>query len=239
MKIHTRENISRGFSAFLFLVPAIVIGASGLYINKSLMWLCFYSILNGVNGILALHFLHISPQVLGAFAVVNNYLDTPLMLLVLLLFCHSKRSRTVLHILAVLIVLYEIGIALALRLQPSSTLFVSGPGLLLVFCTSLYFFVVQLKQTIRFGKGLGRTVIIASFFFVYGSYCIIYIFYYVQQVSQVDDVFLLYHFARLNAIVTKDHVVFKIKFIRFISEYLNAVVITCCTNYRDCFVKIK
>jgi hypothetical protein len=191
-------NIFLGtFSAFLFLVPAIIIGASGLYVNKSLMWLFFYSILNAANGILELNFLHVNPQVLRVFAAVNNYLDTPLMLLVMLLFCHSKRSRTVLHIFAVLMVLYEIGVALALRLQPSSTVFVSGPGLPLVFCVSLYFFVVQLKQTIRFGKGLGRTVIVASFFFVYGSYCIIYVFFYLQKVPQVDDVFLLYHFASI------------------------------------------
>ena len=183
------------FSAFLFLIPAIVIGASGLYVNKSLFCLCFYSILNGANGIATLDFLHVSPQTLDVFAVINNYLDTPLMLLVMLLFCHSKRSRNILCMLAVLIILYEAGVAAVLRLQPSSTLFVSGPGLLLVFCTSLYFFVRQLKQTIRFGKGLGRTVIIASIFFTYGSYCILYVFFYVQEVSQVDDVLLLYHFA--------------------------------------------
>src|SRR3712207_6253003 len=93
-------------SAFLFLVPAIVIGASGLYANKSLTWLGLYALLNGANGIAALDFLHVSPQALSVFSVVNNYLDTPLMLLVLLLFCQSKRSRNVVRIFALIVVLY-------------------------------------------------------------------------------------------------------------------------------------
>lgn len=184
-------------SACSFFVPVLLIGCTGLYANKSLLLLGLYCLLHSLYGMADQAFWPLSVQAKTAFASVTNYLDAPLMLLVLLLFCHSTYKRKALSMVAGIYVVYEIGIATYWGLKPSSTLFVCGPGLLLVFGYGFYFFRVQLRQTIQYGKGLGRTLLAAAILFVYGCFCIIYCFYYLLEVSQVEDVFLLYHLASL------------------------------------------
>lgn len=184
-------------STFLFLLPAVIVATSGLHINKSLLALGIYFLLNAINGFMGEGLVPVSKPLSNGFATFINYTDTPLMLVTMLLFCHTPQKRRIINALLVLTLVYEGIIFVQHGLAAVSSVYVSGPGLLLVFVCGIYFFVAQLRQTIRFGKGLGRTLISAAIFFTYGSYGIIYYFYYIQRSPDVGDVFLLYYFSSM------------------------------------------
>jgi ABC-type Fe3+-siderophore transport system permease subunit len=43
------------------------------------------------------------------------------------------------------------------------------------------------------GKGIGKTLMITSILFAYGSYFIVYVFTYIQKTSARKDVFIIYY----------------------------------------------
>jgi hypothetical protein len=51
------------------------------------------------------------------------------------------------------------------------------------------------KFTILHGKNQGRTVMLASIFFVYACYMLIYYFYFIQKTPDTNDTLLLYFIA--------------------------------------------
>jgi hypothetical protein len=125
--------------------------------------------------------------------IVNNYLDVPLMLIVILLFCTSKRKQITVYISIAVFVLFEILVGILFQFKRESLIYILGPGILLIFIYALTLFAQHVKISIEKNKGFGKTFMITSILFAYGCYIMIYYFYYIQKTKDVSDVFLIYY----------------------------------------------
>ena len=175
-----------------FCLPLAVILYNRFYTHKSLAALLVYYTLALADNILAQEIIFVPGHFLHTFKVVNNYLDVPLMLVTLLYFCPNRQKQKVVNIIAGVFLTYEIIIALVFGLTTKAIIYIMGPGLIVILIYALYLFIRQVKFSIMNGKNVGRTLMLASIFFAYGSYTLIYFFYYILQTPYKSDTLLLY-----------------------------------------------
>lgn len=191
-------NIILGAASTITLfVPLFLIAYLRLFRDGSLLMLFFYYLLSGAYNLMALGLLPVSAAAIRTFGLVYNYLDVPLMLLVLLFFCTSQWNRRVIYFTLAAFLLFEGFIAFGYRLQLESSLYILGPGTLIVLGYSIYFFLHYGKISIARGKGLGKTLMLAAILFAYGCFALIYYLHYIQKTPAVADVFLVYYIVTL------------------------------------------
>ena len=98
-----------------------------------------------------------------------------------------------------------------------------GPGILIVFSLSLYFFIRHSKVVITNRKALGKTLIVASLAFAYGCYGFLYVMFYILKTPLVADVFLIYFFVNtFSSICICTGIVFERKRIQKLFELKKA-----------------
>lgn len=175
------------------LVPVLLILTARLFKNGSLAALLLYYLFNALYNLVELNIISLPALFKRHAAVVFNYLDTPVMLMVLLFFCNEKWKCRMIVFLLALFSLYEIIIAFIFGLDVASSVYLLGPGTLIVLILSIYFFADYGKVTIVHGKGTGKTFMLASVIFSYGCFLVLYYLYYLQHTSAVADVFLIYY----------------------------------------------
>jgi hypothetical protein len=132
-------------------------------------------------------------EVQRSLGIISNYLDVPLILTSMMMFCTEKTKKRFIVTTIIAFMAYELVILFQYKLSPVSSKYILGPGIILVLLFSLYFFRNNIKNTIVQGKGVGKTLMITSILFAYGSYFIVYIFTYVQKTSARGDVFIIYY----------------------------------------------
>jgi hypothetical protein len=137
--------------------------------------------------------LPLNREIRRSFGIVNNYLDVPLMLIALLLFCTSTRKNIAIYISLAGFAIFEIFVGILFQFKRESLTYILGPGLLMIFCWSVILFAQHVKLSIEKNKGFGKTFMITSILFAYGCFMIVYYFYYVQKTKDVSDVFLIYY----------------------------------------------
>ena len=184
-------------SAVAFFLPAFIILSSRLLINISLLALVFYFLLVMTHNLMAANIIIVSKELQSNFGVINNYLDVPLMLTGMLMFCTEKWKQRVLVTSIICFSAFELIIFFQHQLQPVSSKYIMGPGILLILFYSLYLFVNNIKNTIVQGKGVGKTLMITSILFAYGCYFLVYLFAYIQRTSDRQDVFIIYYLASI------------------------------------------
>lgn len=184
-------------SAIAFLLPALIILSSRLLINISLLALVIYFLLVMSYNLMSENIIIVNKEALRNFGVINNYLDVPLMLTAMLLFCNEKWQQRVIITSIICFVTYEFLIFFQYKLSPTSSKYIMGPGILLVLVYSLYLFMNNIKSTIVQGKGVGKTLMITSILFAYGCYFIVYLFAYIQKTSNRTDVFIIYYLSSI------------------------------------------
>ena len=74
-------------SAIAFFLPVIIILSSRLLINISLLALVIYFLMVTTYNLMSVNVIVVSREVQRSFGVLNNYLDVPLMLTAMLMFC--------------------------------------------------------------------------------------------------------------------------------------------------------
>jgi len=174
------------------LLPAAAIIYHRLYKHRSLAAMLISYLLTASYNLMSQGFIPVPVFFQKGFGVINNYLDIPLTLTALLFFCPIKQKQRTVHIITGAFILYEIVIACVYGLQTKAIIYVMGAGLPLILVYSFYLFLRHIKITVEFGKNVGRTLMLAAILFAYGSYALIYYFYYIQKTQAVADVFLLY-----------------------------------------------
>ncbi len=186
-------------SAIAFLLPALIILSSRLLINISLLALVVYFLLVMTSALMSVDIIVVSKEIQRDFGVINNYLDVPLILTVMLMFCPEKWKQRVIVTSIIAFVAYELIIVFQHQLHPVSSKLIMGPGIILVLGYSLYLFITNIKNTIVQGKGVGKTLMITSILFAYGCYFLVYLFayVYVQDSSNKGDVFIIYYVASI------------------------------------------
>src|SRR5215216_4031228 len=184
-------------SAITFLLPALIILSSRLLINISLLALVIYFSWVTICTLMSVDIIVTSKEVQRTFGVIHNYLDVPLMLTAMLMFCSEKWKQRIVITSIIVFTAYEIIIFIQYGLQSVSSKFIMGPGILLVLVYSLYLFINNIKSTIVQGKGVGKTLMITSILFAYGCYFLVYLFAYIQKTSNRADVFIIYYLASI------------------------------------------
>lgn len=184
-------------ASFSLLLPVFIVIFCKLYKNISLVSILFYYLMTGLYNLADEGMLPLDNEWKRNLGIINNYLDVPLMLMVLLLFCTSKRKQIAIFISLIAFVLFEIVVGISFQFKRESLVYILGPGILLIFSYALLFFAQQVKLSIEKNKGFGKTFVITSILFAYGCYIMIYYFYYIQKTSYINDVFLIYYIASI------------------------------------------
>jgi hypothetical protein len=69
-----------------------------------------------------------------------------------------------------------------------------GPGLVIVFGYSLYYFVYTVKRSFVHNKFVGKAIVASALTFAYGCFIIIYLMHYVFNLKDISGLFLIYYF---------------------------------------------
>lgn len=186
-------------STCAFLVPVALILFYRLFFNKSLAALALYFLLTALHNSMTLDFLQVSKEVSSTLGVLINYLDAPLMFIVLLFFTTAPWQRKALLMTTGIFAGYELIISAFYGFNAAALLYIMGPGILILSIYAGYFFTRAVKLSIQKNKAFGKTFMVMSILFAYGCYAMVYCFYYVQKTPAVDDVFLIYYISSLIA----------------------------------------
>jgi hypothetical protein len=180
-------------SAFVQLMPVVIILVCRLYGNKSLLALTVYYLIQALYNLMGEGFIPASREVTNVVGVISNYLDIPLMLVIILFFSNNKDKQKIVHVTMAVFAVYEIVISLIMGVNFTTGVYITGVGIVLMMVYSMYLFSQYVKLTIEKNKAWGRTLMVTSILFAYCCYAMIYFIYYIQKTSAVADVFIIYY----------------------------------------------
>ncbi len=181
-------------STVALTLPIITIIAMGLAGHRSFpALLIYYAVVAGYN-LLTEGYISAPENMVHYYGIINNLLVAPLMITFLTYFATSVALKRRMRVLVAAFILFEIIIVSVYGFTLKAITIVMGPGILLVLAFSLPFFVRLTKITITHHKATGKAMITASLLFAYGCYSIIYIMYYLLDIRDVQNTFLVYFF---------------------------------------------
>ncbi len=216
-------NVVGIISTFSLFLPVIFIIAFRLAWYKSFpALLIYYTITFGFN-FLSLDFIRSDKTFIYYYGVTNNLLDAPLMLAFLTYFSKTALFRKKMKMVIPAFLLFEVIVIILNGFSVNATIIVLGPGLLLVLCFSLLFFIHQAKITIIHQKAAGKALIVASILFAYGGYSFIYVVYYLLKTPYKSDTFLVYYLISLfSSVFIATGIVLERKRVRELKELQTA-----------------
>ena len=80
-------------SAFAFLIPVIILLVCRLTVNISLLALLIYFLLTSVYNLISIGIIPFPGHLQQTAGIITNYLDAPLMLVVLIIFLHNGTAQ--------------------------------------------------------------------------------------------------------------------------------------------------
>jgi len=182
--------------------PVAVIVYHRYYKHRSLTALLIYYLVTLIYLLMAENILPVSKNMRLNFGILNNYLDVPLMLTALVFFCPNRQMQNIIRLFSYVFITYELLITFMYGFKRISIVYIMGPGLIIIICYTFYLFMRQVKFSIMHGKNHGRMLMLASIFFSYACYALIYYFYYVQKTPFVKDTELIYFISTIAASMT-------------------------------------
>ena len=187
-------NIIAGTASTIALfLPVLLIIFFRLFKKGSLLVLSLYYLSTGIYNLMSLGVLDVTASVRQVFGTLNNFMDAPFMLIVLLFFCLEKWQTRVIYVTLAAFVIFEIIVFQYTGITSQSSTYILGPNVLIILTYSIYFFLHYGKVTIVHGKGVGKTFMLVAILFSYGCFGVIYYLYYILHHPKVDDVFLIYY----------------------------------------------
>lgn len=205
-------------SAALFC-PIIVVLALRLASYRTFPVLLFYYTSVLIYNLLTEGYIGASAEFVRYWGLVNNLLDTPLMLLFLTYFSTSSYYTVKMKWLIAVFVAFEIVVLSVTGFTTEGITIILGPGVTIIlgFCT--YFFIRQAKTAILNRKATGKALIAASLLFAYGCFGLIYLMYYVFKTPYVEDTFLVYFLVTtLSSLLLSAGIIIEEKRIRKLNE---------------------
>lgn len=189
-------NAALGVACILcFTLPIAAVIYNRFYTHRSLFALMIYYGVTAIDNMMAQGIIPVGKSFSNQFGILNNFLDIPLMLTALLFFCPNKQKQNVIRLFTFLFIGYELVVILALGFNTGAIIYVMGPGIIIVLGYSFFLFLRQVKFSILHGKNQGRTLMLASVFFMYATYALIYYFYYIMKTPFKADTMMLYFIA--------------------------------------------
>lgn len=188
----TWNDVMGMLSTAALSLPILIMIATRLAGYKTFPALAAYFGVLVIYNMFTQGYIKADPAFVQAFGISNNLLDAPLMLTFLAYFGSTTAFKQRMKILVAAFIAFELVIVSIFGYTVRAITITMGPGLLLVLGFCLHFFVRQTKITIMHHKALGKALIVASLLIAYGCYLIIYIMYYLLDIHNVQDTFLVY-----------------------------------------------
>lgn len=180
-------------STLALFAPVLIILIFRLLPYKNYQALFLYCFFAFVYNLMTENIVHVPALFARNYALVNNLLDVPTMLLFLLIFSTSKAQTTRMKLYLAAFVLFEIIVVSIYGLGFKSITIIIGPGLVLIFSLALYFFVSRVKQSFLHSKAIGKAIIASSICFAYGCFAFIYIMHYILRLPDLPNIFMIYY----------------------------------------------
>ena len=178
-------------STLAFFAPVAIIAMMRLYGHRSFIALFFYYLVAAVYNLMTENIIHLDLDYVTFFGVIANILDAPLVLLFLMYFSPSAAFSKRILGLIVLFLIYEISIIAIFKMTKVAVTYFVGPGIFLILCVSLIFFLRQVRVTIMHRRATGKALMISSILWAYGCYGVIYLIYYVMK-TETEKSFLVF-----------------------------------------------
>jgi hypothetical protein len=180
-------NIMGLVSTLALALPIIILLTSKLAWYRSFPALFFYYLVLLSYNLIFLGYIDTGKNFQQYHGVINNLLDTPLILVFLLYFSKTVYFRKKLMITILTFIAFEILIVSIYGFNARATTIILAPGLLLVLAISLLFFIHQVKIAVVYHKAAGKAIMVAALLFAYVGYCFVYsVFYLVKPVYKND-----------------------------------------------------
>ena len=181
------------FSTLALFAPVLIILIFRLLPYKNYQALFVYCVFAFIYNLMTENIIHVPALFARNYALVNNLLDVPTMLLFLMIFSTAKSQTRRMKLYLAAFVLFEIVVVLIYGLNFKSITIIIGPGLVLIFSLALYHFVSRVKQSFLHTKAVGKAIIASSVCFAYGCFAFIYIMHYILHLPDLPNIFLIYY----------------------------------------------
>ncbi len=195
-------NLMGLISTIALSLPIIMLLTTKLARYRSFPALFFYYLFILSYNLFLLGYLKIDGNFRYYHGVVNNILDTPLMLAFLLYFSKTSAFRKKLIMVIGGFVAFEIIVLAMYGITAKATTIILAPGLIITLVISLLFFIHQVKIAVVYHKATGKAIMAASLLFAYVGYCFVYAVFYLIQPIFKDDAHLVYFLITIFSSIT-------------------------------------
>ena len=181
-------------STIALFAPVFVIVATGLIRYKQYLPLFIYVLLAFGFNLMTEHWVDVPKTTERYYGIINNLTDMPLILSFLAFqIASSIQVRRMMIVLAAFII-FEIVLIAMFGITIKTITWTMGPGLLIVFAYSLYYFVFTVKRSFTHNKFIGKAIVASGLTFAYGCFAILYLMHYVFTLPDIANLFLIYYF---------------------------------------------
>ncbi len=181
-------------STIVLFAPVFIIVATKLIRYKQYIPLFIYCLLAFGFNLMTEHLVNVTKTIERYYGIINNLTDMPLILSFLIFHISPSIQVKRLKIVLAAFILFEIILILMYGITVKTITLTMGPGLLIVFGYSMYYFVYTVKRGFTHNKFIGKAVIASSLTFAYGCFIIIYLMHYVLTLPDIPNLFLIYYF---------------------------------------------
>lgn len=183
----------------LFLPIAVIIIFRLSFHRTFPVLLFYYAFAFFFNMIILGYFKDIPNHIKSYIGVTNNLLDGPLVLAFLTYLSYTKKQRQLIwRLITGLLILSVIAVFIEGYNDDASRI-VLGPSVIFILFFSVKFFNHFTKLIIRKPNAAGKTIMSASMIFCYTIYGVIYLFFYVFKIKNIEETFLFYFLATIFA----------------------------------------
>jgi len=181
-------------STLALFTPVFIIVVTKLIRYKQYFSLFIYCLLAFGFNLMTEHLINVSKSVERFYGITNNLSDMPLMLGFLIFQIPSSVQKKRMKILLCAFIVFEIVLVIMYGITVKTITLTIGPGLVIVFGYSLYYFVYTVKRSFIHNKFVGKAIVASALTFAYGCFIIIYLMHYVFHLQDLPSLFLIYYF---------------------------------------------
>jgi len=183
-------------STIALFAPVFIIVATKLIRYKQFFPLFIYCLLAFGFNLMTEHLVNVPKTIERYYGIINNLTDMPLILSFLAFQIVSSVMVKRMKILLAAFIVFEIILIIMFGITVKTITLTMGPGLLMVFGYSLYYFVYTVKRSFVHNKFISKAIIASALTFAYGCFIILYLMHYVFPLPAIvtPNLFLIYYF---------------------------------------------
>jgi hypothetical protein len=181
-------------STLALFAPVFIIVVTKLIRYKQYLPLFIYCFLAFGFNLMTEHLVNVPKTIERYYGIINNLTDMPLILSFLIFQVASSFHIKSMKIILATFIVFEIILILLFGITVKTITYTMGPGLLIVFGYSLYYFVYTVKRSFVHNKFIGKAIIASALSFAYGCFIILYLMHYVFTLPDIPNLFLIYYF---------------------------------------------